>query len=41
MLYKDLYIYKNHCAPVSQVNWCNMTFTAGNLSPTHSCIGVT
>ncbi len=33
------YLKKNHCAPVSQVNWCNMTFTAGNLFPSHSCIG--
>ncbi len=23
-----------------QVNWCNKTFTAGNLFPSHSCIGV-
>ncbi len=29
---------KNHYAPVSQANWCNMTFTAGNLFPCHSCI---
>ncbi len=29
----------NHYAPVSQANWCNMTFTAGNLFPSHSCIG--
>ncbi len=26
-------------APVSQANWCNMTFTAGNLFLSHSCIG--
>ncbi len=32
---------KNHYAPVSHSNWCNMTFTAGNLFPSHSCIGVT
>ncbi len=25
----------------SQANWCNMTFTAGNLFQSHSCIGVT
>ncbi len=29
----------NHYAPVSQANWSNMTFTAGNLFPSHSCIG--
>ncbi len=28
-----------HYAPVSQINWCNMPFTAGNLFPSHSCIG--
>ncbi len=28
-------------APVSQANWCNMTFTAGSLFPPHSCIGGT
>ncbi len=32
---------KNHYAPISQANWCNMTFTAGNLFPSHTCIGVT
>ncbi len=26
----------NHYAPISQANWCNMTFTAGNLN---TCIG--
>ncbi len=26
---------------VNFTNWCNMTFTAGNLFPSHSCIGVT
>ncbi len=42
----------NHYAPGSQAmdvvyylhdqaNWSNMTFTAGNLFPSHSCIGVT
>ncbi len=31
--------FLNHYAPVSQANWCNMTFTAGNLFPSHSCIG--
>ncbi len=25
--------FLNHYAPVSQANWCNMTFTAGNLFP--------
>ncbi len=38
-----LYIYfffrKNHYAPVSQANRCNMTFTAGNLFPSYTCIG--
>ncbi len=24
-----------------QANWCYMTFTVGNLFPSHSCIGVT
>ncbi len=28
--------FKSLC---SQANWCNMTFTAGNLFPSHSCIG--
>ncbi len=30
----------NHYAPVSQANLRNMTFTAGNLFPSHSCISV-
>ncbi len=30
---------KKHYAPVSQANWCNMTFTASNLFPSHSCFG--
>ncbi len=29
----------NHYAPVSQANLCNITFTAGNLFPSHWCIG--
>ncbi len=29
----------NHYAPIGQANWCNMTFTAGNLFPSHSSIG--
>ncbi len=29
----------NHYALVSQANWCNMTFTADNLFPSHSCTG--
>ncbi len=36
-----LFFRKNHYAPASQANWCNMTFTAGNLFSSHSCIGVT
>ncbi len=32
------FLNKNHYAPVSQANWCNMTFRAGNLFPYHSCI---
>ncbi len=32
---------KNHKAPVSQANWCNMTFTAGNFFLSQSCTGVT
>ncbi len=36
-----IFIYfLNHYAPVSQAN-CNMNFTAVNLFPSHSCIGVT
>ncbi len=35
----NIYFFLNHYAPVSQANWCNMTFTAGNLFPSHSCIG--
>ncbi len=30
---------KNHYAPVSQASWCNMTFTAAKLFPSHTCIG--
>ncbi len=34
-----IYFFKiNHHAPVSQANWCNMTFTAVNLFPSHSWI---
>ncbi len=33
------FIYSIHYSPVSQANWCNMTFTAGNLLPSHSYIG--
>ncbi len=29
------FFYKNY-TPVSQANWCNMTFTAGNLFPSHA-----
>ncbi len=35
------FLLKTHYAPVSQANWCNMTFTAGSLFPSHSCIGWT
>ncbi len=31
----------NKSLSTSQANWCNMTFTAGNLVLSHSCIGVT
>ncbi len=31
--------YLNHYSLVSQANWCNMTFTVGNLFICHSCIG--
>ncbi len=31
------YFFKSLCT--SQDNWCNMTFTAGNLFSSHSCIG--
>ncbi len=34
-------IKKNHYASVSQASWCNMTFTAGNIFTSHSCICVT
>ncbi len=34
-----LFLDKNHYAPVSQANWCNMTFAVGNLFPSHSWIG--
>ncbi len=33
------FLLENHYAAVSQANWCNMIFTAGNLFPSHSCIG--
>ncbi len=33
------FFFFNYYAPVSQANWCNMTFTAGNLFPSHLCIG--
>ncbi len=29
----------NHYAPVSQANWCNMNFTAGNLFPLIHALG--
>ncbi len=32
--------FLNHYAPVSQANWCNVTFTTGNIFPSHSCIGL-
>ncbi len=32
-------IFLNHYAPVSQTNWCNMTFTAGNLFPLIHALG--
>ncbi len=32
---------KKSLCKVSQANLCNMTFTAGNLFPSYSCIGVT
>ncbi len=39
-IFKFIYLKKkNHYAPASQANWCNMTFTVGNLLPSHSCIG--
>ncbi len=34
--YLTNYVFKNH-VPVSQANWCNMTFTAGYLFPSHWC----
>ncbi len=35
------YFFKiNHFATVSQANLCNMTFTAGSLFPSHSCIEI-
>ncbi len=33
------FFFFNHYAPVCQANWSNMNFTAGNLFPSHSCIG--
>ncbi len=42
LLFRLLYKYNlflNHYAPVTQANWCNITFTVGNLFPYHSCIG--
>ncbi len=38
-LFIYFFLKKNHYAPVSQANWCNMTFTAANLFPVHSCFG--
>ncbi len=35
----SLFSKENLYAPISQANWCNMTFTSGNLFPSHSCIG--
>ncbi len=32
-------VKKNHYAPVSQANCCNMTFTAGNLFPLIHALG--
>ncbi len=40
MVFKRVFFF-NHYSPVRQANWCNMTFTAGNLFPSHSCIRVT
>ncbi len=37
---KSFFLIENHYSPISQANWCNMTFTAGNLLPSHSCISV-
>ncbi len=34
------FCFFKHYMPVSQANWCNMTFKAGNLFPSHSCIDV-
>ncbi len=36
LLFFFLLFKKNSYAPVSQANWCNITFTAGNLFPSHS-----
>ncbi len=35
---ETFFYLENHYAPVNQANWCNMSFTAGNLFPSHSCI---
>ncbi len=35
-IFLKIIFVENHYAPVSQANWCNMTFTAGNLFPSHS-----
>ncbi len=37
---KIFFFFLNHYVPVSQANWCNMTFNAGNLFSSHSCTGV-
>ncbi len=35
-----LFCFLNYYAPGCQANWCNMTFTASNIFPSHTCIGV-
>ncbi len=33
------FVFLNHYALVNQANWCNITFTFGNLFPSHSYFG--
>ncbi len=38
-MFESILKKQKHYALVSQANWCNMTFTLGNLFPSHSFIG--
>ncbi len=39
LIFKFFFFKENHYALVCQANWFNMTFTAGNVFPSHLSIG--